>query len=367
MYIHQLEDWPNLTYDLNEIGDLLAEVRYEQGLLLGRVADWGFTPRLEAEAATMVIEVIANSAIEGERLPAKEVRSSVAQRLNLAAAGLPDPSYRISGVVEMMLDANQRFDQPLTEVRLFGWHAALFPAGYSGMIPIRVGKYRDHPDGEPMRVVSGRLGREKIHYEAPSASLLPEGMKRLLRYVNAPSEEDPLLVAGKAHLWFLTLHPFDDGNGRIARALTDWLLARGDRSGQRFYSLSSAILTTQKYYYRELEAAQKGTLDVTRWLRYFLTVVQSAIRSADEHFGEVLTKAKFWRQHQATALNDRQRLILNKLWDGYRGKLTSFRYANLTDVSRDTATRDINDLVKKGILRRGAAGGRSTAYELVRE
>ena len=312
-------------------------------------------------------EIVNNSLIEGETLPADEVRSSVARRLGLPSAGLTTPTHHVDGVVEMMLDATQHFDRPVTEDRLYGWHAALFPTGRSGTAKIRVGEYRDHPDAEPMQVVSGRLGRTHVHFEAPSSSVLGEEMKRLLDYVNQPAETDELLRAGIVHLWFLTLHPFDDGNGRMARALTDLMLARSDQSSQRFYSISTAILQRRKYYYRQLEAAQKGSPDITEWLIWFLDTVAEAINLASEQMSDVFAQAKFWRKHQATILNVRQQMIVAKLWDGYQGKLTSFRYANLCDVSQDTATRDINDLMTKGILRKGSAGGRATAYVLIKE
>ncbi len=367
MYLHQYPAWPRFQFDAEQVAGPLAQVRHLQGWLLGRVTDWGIQTRLESNASTVVDEIVSNSLIEGEELPAQEVRSSVARRLGLPTAGLITPTHHIDGVVEMMLDATQGYDEVVTEDRLFGWHAALFPTGRSGMAKIIVGAYRDHPDTEPMQVVSGQWTRTRVHFEAPSSTLLKREMQRLLDYINTPDGTDGLLRAGIVHLWFLTLHPFDDGNGRMARALTDLMLARSDQSQQRFYSISTAILKRRKYYYRRLEAAQKGSLDITNWLLWFLDTVADAINTANNQLSEVFAQARFWRKHQETALNARQKKIIAKLWEGYQGKLTSFRYANLCNISKDTAVRDINDLVAKGILERGAAGGRATSYTLVRE
>lgn len=264
----------------------------------------------------------------------------------------------------MMLDATEAYDKPVTEERLFGWHSALFPTGRSGMSKIIVGAYRDHSDKEPMQVISGRMARARVHFEAPSSSTLRTEMKQLLDYINGHDKDDALIRAGIVHLWFLTLHPFDDGNGRMARALTDLMIARSDRSRQRFYSLSAAILNRRKQYYKQLELAQKGSLDVTPWLQWFLETMAEAIRGANEQMSEVFVQARFWSKHQHTVLNVRQKKVVDKLWKGYKGKLTSFRYANLCGVSQDTATRDINDLITKGLLEKGTAGGRATAYIL---
>jgi len=310
---------------------------------------------------------MSNSLIEGEQLPAGEVRSSVARRLGLPTAGLVSPTHHVDGVVEMMLDATQNYDKPLTEERLFGWHAAHFPTGRSGMAKFIVGAYRDRPDTEPMQVISGRWTRARVHFEAPSSTTLGVEMQQLFDYINKPDGTDGLLRAGIAHLWFLTLHPFDDGNGRMARALTDLLLARSDQSQQRFYSISTAILNQRKYYYRQLETAQKGGLDIANWLLWFMDTLADAINAANEQLSDVFLQAQFWRRHQETVLNARQKQVLSKLWSGDQGKLTSFRYAKLCDVSQDTAIRDINNLIAKGILGKGAAGGRATAYVLIRD
>lgn len=365
MYLHQQSDWPRFRFKAEQLAAPLARVRYLQGWIHGRMADWGIQTKMESSAEITVSEIISNSLIEGEDLPADEVRSSVARRLGLPSAGLTPPTHHVDGVVEMMLDATQRYDHPITEDRLFGWHAALFPTGHSGASKIIIGAYRNHPDTEPMQVISGRWSQARIHFEAPSSTILESEVKQLLKYIDQSDGIDDLLRAGIVHLWFLTLHPFDDGNGRIARALTDLMLARSDKSQQRFYSISNAILSQRKYYYRQLEAAQKGSLDITPWLKWFLETLAKAIETANTQMNDVFAQAKFWHKHQQTALNARQRKVINKLWAGYQGKLTSFRYANLCGVSQDTATRDINDLIAKGILAKGAAGGRSTAYVLV--
>lgn len=285
----------------------------------------------------------------------------------MSVAGLVLPSHHVDGVVEMMLDATRQYNQPITRDRLLGWHAALFPTGRSGILPIQVGAYRKHSDDEPMRVISGRMGRTGVHFEAPSSASLPEGMDKLIQYINQPDDTDGLLRAGIVHLWFLTLHPFDDGNGRIARALTDYMLAHSDQSQQRFYSISTAFLNKRKQYYRNLEVAQKGSLDITNWLKWFLGTVAEAIERANTQMSETFIQSKFWHRHQDAVFNHRQIKILKLVWAGYKGKLTSFRYANICQVSQDTATRDINDLIEKGALRKGSAGGRATTYDLVKE
>lgn len=365
MYIYDQPNWPNFTFNGTALTQALGTVRYKQGKLLGRLADWGFDPLLKINADTLVTEVLSNGLIEGEELPANEVRSSVATRLGLPTAGLQTPSHHVDGVVEMMLDATTSAHEPVTEQRLGAWQATLFPTGRSGLRAVQVGQYRDHPDSDPMQVISGALGRTNIHFEAPSSRRVPKMMNELLRYIEDDQPTDPIIKAGVVHLWFLTIHPFDDGNGRIARALTDLLLTRADGGSQRFYSLSNAILTNRKYYYRQLEHTQKGSLDITNWLQWFLDIVDKAIQLTEEQLHLVFNKARFWHKHRELKFNQRQQLVLDKVLDGYQGKLTSFRYANITAVSHDTATRDINDLVGKGILRAGPAGGRSTAYILV--
>ncbi|OAV45957.1 Fic family protein [Lewinella sp. 4G2] len=368
MYIHQSPNWPHFTYNQEDTSALLSEVRFAQGKLLGRVQDWGFDPRQKASMQTIVQDVVTNSQIEGEVLPVDQVRSSVAQKLGLPDAGLVATSRDVDGVVEMMLDATQHYDQPLTNERLWAWHAALFPEGRSGLSKIIVGRYRDNSADDPMQVISGSFGRPKIHFEAPpSTRLLPE-MKALLDYINVTSQrEDPIIAAAKAHLWFLTLHPFDDGNGRIARAITDSMLSRADGFKQRFYSMSSAILAGRKYYYRTLESTQKGNGDITEWILWFLKTLGTALDESNTILANTFAKAKFWQRHATLPINSRQRLILNKMWDGYAGKLTSSRYAKFADCSQDTAGRDVNKLMDWGILKIGPAGGRSTEYLLVKE
>ena len=364
MYLYQHQDWPIFRWDEPTISPLLAEVRYHQGHLLGRVKDWGLDPKRAAGADTLVVDIVASSKIEGEDLPADQVRSSVANKLGLPDAGTAARDQRVEGVVDLTLDATQHYDEPLTRERLFGWHAALFPTGYSGLTKIKVAAFREHGDDDPMQVISGALGRPRVHFEAPRSSAVSEMMDDLLRYVEDQSMVDPILKAGLVHLWMVTIHPFDDGNGRLTRAITELLLCRADRSGQRFYSMSAAILNRRKYYYRQLEASQKGSLDVTDWLKWFLATLLEALHQAEETMSHVFAKAKFWRHHDSTPVNQRQRLIINKLWDGYGGKLTTSRYAKFTGVSQDTAGRDVNDLIEKGILIPGSAGGRSASYLL---
>lgn len=325
----------------------------------------GFALRAEASLQSLTEEILKSNEIEGEKLDRHQVRSSIARRLGMDIGALAPADRNVDGVVEMMLDATQKYDEQLTKKRLLGWHAALFPTGYSGMIKIAVGAWRKD-DAGPMQVVSGPIGREKVHYEAPAAPRLENEMRAFLRWFNGPLETDPVLKAGIAHLWFVTVHPFDDGNGRIARALTDLLLARSERTPQRFYSMSAQIREERAEYYAILESTQKGDLDVTSWLEWFLDCLGRAFEGAEDALAGVLAKAQFWKPHQTESLNDRQRTMVNKLLDGFEGKLTSSKWAKMTKCSPDTALRDIDALIERGILEKDAAGGRSTSYSLAR-
>lgn len=341
----------------------LSEVRHKQGRLLGKLEGLGFQLREEATLETLTQDVIKSSEIEGESLPIDQVRSSIARRLGIEIAGETTVSRNVEGVVEMMLDATQQYDQALTVERLFGWHAALFPTGRSGMHKISVGSWRDDAKG-PMQVVSGAMGKERVHYQAPEASRLQSEMEKFLSWFNAPSATDPVLKAAIAHLWFVTVHPFDDGNGRIARAIADMQLARADGSRQRFYSMSAQIQRERNQYYDILESTQKGDMDITPWLLWFLDCLNRAIASSEQNLSGVIRKAKFWEAQQVAILNERQRRMLNKLMDGFEGKLTTSKWAKIAKCSPDTALRDIQDLMEKGILEKEEGGGRSTSYRI---
>ncbi|MDX2266211.1 MAG: Fic family protein [Hyphomicrobiales bacterium] len=363
LYIHQSTDWPKLRWSGETLAMQLAAARHRQGRLTGRMEALGFQLRAEAALETLTEDVLKSSDIEGERLDRGQVRSSLARRLGMDVAALTPAERHVEGVVEMMLDATQRYRAPLTEDRLFGWHAALFPAGRSGMAKIAVGAWRDDASG-PMQVVSGAFGRERIHYEAPAAARVPHEMQTFLAWFNADDALDPVLKAALAHFWFVTIHPFDDGNGRIARAIADMALARSEGSPQRFYSMSAQIRVERKGYYDILESSQKNGLDITPWLQWFLTCLDAAFDGAETILRSVLAKAAFWEKHAGVSLNERQRKVLNRLLDGFDGKLTSSKWAKLTRCSQDTALRDIGDLVKRGVLIKDAGGGRSTAYLL---
>lgn len=363
VYIHQLPDWPRFRWNLEALATPLARVRHRQGRLLGRMESLGFALQKEAELETLTLDVVKSSEIEGEKLQPEQVRSSIARRLGLDAGGAEPADRDVEGVVEMMLDATQNFAKPLTDDRLCAWHAALFPAGRSGMRRIIVGAWRDDADG-PMQVVSGPIGKEKVHYEAPAAPLLPEEMARFLAWANEKDGTDAVLRAGLAHLWFVTLHPFDDGNGRIARAIADWQLARSENSAQRFYSMSAEIRHQRKNYYDTLEQTQKGTLEVTPWLAWFLGCLDRTFDGTETTLAAVLRKARFWERAARPALNDRQCLALNRLLDGFSGKLTTQKWAALANCSHDTALRDIQSLMDHGLLRKDQGGGRSTSYSL---
>lgn len=341
----------------------LSEVRHKQGRLLGKLEGLGFQLREEATLETLTQDVIKSSEIEGESLPIDQVRSSIARRLGIEIAGETTVSRNVEGVVEMMLDATQQYDQALTVERLFGWHAALFPTGRSGMHKISVGSWHDDAKGH-MQVVSGAMGKERVHYQAPEASRLQSEMEKFLSWFNAPSATDPVLKAAIAHLWFVTVHPFDDGNGRIARAIADMQLARADGSRQRFYSMSAQIQRERNQYYDILESTQKGDMDITPWLLWFLDCLNRAIASSEQNLSGVIRKAKFWEAQQVAILNERQRRMLNKLMDGFEGKLTTSKWAKIAKCSPDTALRDIQDLMEKGILEKEEGGGRSTSYRI---
>ncbi len=366
MYLWEKPDWPAFTWNESSVSSLLARVSREQGRLLGRMEALGFDLRSEAHLRTLTEDVLKSSEIEGEQLDPEQVRSSIARRLGMDIGGLIPADRDVEGVVEMILDATDNYSQPLTEERLFAWHASLFPTGRSGMAKIRVGQWRDDSDG-PMQVVSGPVGREKIHYQAPPADRLPDEMASFLRWFELPGDRDPLLVAGLAHLWFVTIHPFDDGNGRIARAIADMALARSEKTGQRFYSMSAQIRKEHKGYYDTLEQTQKGDLDVTRWQEWFLNCLLRAIEGAQETLSRVLQKARFWERFAKEPLNERQIKVLNRLLDGFEGKLTTSKWAKMAKCSQDTAYRDILDLIKRGALRKDPGGGRSTSYSLIME
>jgi Fic family protein len=360
-YIYQHKEWPDFTWDDKVISGILGRVRNVQGQLVGKMNTLGFPLQEEAALSTLTLDVLKSSEIEGEKLSRIQVRSSIARRLGMRAAGLVSTDRHVEGVVEMMLDATQNYRQPLVEDRLCGWHAALFPTGRSGMYKINAGCYRT---GE-MQVVSGAMGKEKVHYEAIAAQRVGVEMRRFLRWLNNSTEDDPVIKAAMAHLWFVTIHPFDDGNGRIARTITDMLFARSDGSPQRFYSMSNQILSERKKYYAALEKSQHGDMDITHWLDWFLHCLERALLSSDKILQSVFHKADFWNKYSNTPLNDRQRLMLNKLLDGFKGKLKSSKWAKIAKCSTDTALRDMKDLIEKGILRQEEQGGRSTSYELV--
>jgi Fic family protein len=363
MHIHELGDWPAFRWDRDRLAELLASVRHRQGRLIGRMESLGFDLRREAVLETLTSDVVKSSEIEGERLDAEQVRSSIARRLGMDAGALKPADRHVEGIVEMMLDATGQYDSALTAERLFGWHAALFPTGRSGMTRIRVGAWRDDGTG-PMQVVSGPVGKERVHFTAPAAARLEREMSQFLDWFNRPADIDEVLKAALSHLWFVTIHPFDDGNGRIARATADMALARSERSSQRFYSMSTQIRKEREAYYDILEHTQKGTMDVTGWMEWFLACLGGAIDGVHEVLGAVLVKARFWDNVRGVTLNERQKLVLNRLLDGFDGNLTTSKYAKLTKSSQDTALRDILLLVERGILVRGTERGRSTSYAL---
>lgn len=363
-YVHEQPDWPRLHWRPEAVSDELADVRHRQGRLFGRMEALGFDLRREAVLRTLTDDVVQSSDIEGEKLDAAQVRSSVARRLGMDAGALRRADRGVEGVVEMMVDAAGRYDRPLTAERLCGWHASLFPAGRSGLRRITAGAWRDGR-ADPMQVVSGPAGRERVHFEAPAAARLDAEMRAFLEWFEAPPGTDPVLHAVLAHLRFVTIHPFDDGNGRIARAVADLALARSERSAQRFYSMSSRIRTERAAYYDVLERTQRGTTDVTEWMAWFLACLGRSIDGAGTVLTAVLAKARFWRRAALLPLNDRQRRVLNRLLDGFEGKLTTSKWAALAKCSQDTALRDVTFLAARGVLARNPGGGRSTSYRLV--
>ena len=362
-YIWERHGWPALHWDQNALAKQLSHASREQGRLLGKMEGLGFDLRSEAHLRTLTEDVVTTSEIEGEKLSVDQVRSSIARRLGMDVGGLVPADRNVEGIVEMMLDATGDYQQPLTADRLFGWQASLFPAGRSGMRKIKVGTWRDDSGG-PMQVVSGPIGKEKLHYQAPPAERVPKEMSKFLSWFNEPGDTDPLLIAGLAHLWFVTIHPFDDGNGRIARAIADMALARTEGTGQRFYSMSGQIRAERSDYYNILERTQKAQLDITSWQSWFLQCLLRAIDGAQGTLAVVLQKARFWERFAKEPLNERQIKVLNCLLDGFEGKLTSSKWAKIAKCSQDTAYRDIMDLIERGALQKDSGGGRSTSYSL---
>jgi Fic family protein len=362
-YLHELPDWPRFRWNYEALETSLSAARYKQGRLIGQMEGLGFTIKTETVLRTLTQDVVKTSEIEGEKLDADQVRSSLARRLGIDIGGLKAADRHVEGVVEMMLDATGRYDQPLTDERLFSWHAALFPTGESGASRIIVGAWRDDRVA-PMQVVSGPVGRERVHFEAPAAARLAEEMRGFLEWFNTDRVIEPVLKAALAHLWFVTIHPFDDGNGRIARAIADMALARSEASPQRFYSMSAQIRQERAAYYRILEQTQQGAMNITPWMDWFLACLTRAIEGAQVTLTGAIAKAHAWEKLPDVPLNDRQRLMINRLLDGFEGKLTSSKWAVMTKSSPDTALRDILQLVERGILIKNPAGGRSTSYSL---
>jgi Fic family protein len=359
-YIYQYSNWPDFTWDEKEIQVILGKVRHLQGKIFGQVSALGFSVKEETMLTTLTLDVLKSSEIEGEMLNYEQVRSSIARRLGLDYAGMTYPDRNVEGVVEMMLDATQNYQKPLDKDRLFSWHAALFPTGRSGMFKIDAGCYRK---GE-IQVVSGPMGKEKVHYQAPPPGQVKYEMDRFLEWFNSETKIDLVIKSAVAHFWFIIIHPFDDGNGRIARAVSDLLLARSDNSSQRFYSLSNQILSERKIYYETLQKVQYKDGEITEWISWYLNCLYRALKNTEQTVEKVLYKADFWDKHKDTELNSRQRLMLNKLLDGFTGKLKTSKWAKITKCSQDTALRDIKDLIEKDILRQEESGGRSTNYEL---
>jgi Fic family protein len=360
MYIHQRKDWPKFTWEAEVITPLLGEVRHRQGKIIGLMQGLGFNLQEEAVLKTLTLDVVKSSEIEGELLNPEQVRSSIAKRLGIEIAGAVPVERNVEGVVEMLLDATQSYEESLTDERLFGWHAALFPTGRSGMYKIKTAAWRD----DAIQVTSGPMGKEKIHFEAPTADRVPKEMEVFLNWFNTSQEIDPVLKAAFAHLWFVTIHPFEDGNGRITRAITDMQLARADQNKQRFYSMSAQIQADRNKYYEILENTQKGDLNITSWLKWFLECLHYAMEQTNETIYQTVKRAQFWELHSATSFNPRQQKILQLLLDNFFGKLTVSKYAKITKVSTDTSLRDLQDLIVKGIIVQEGAG-RSTSYKLL--
>ena len=363
LYIHENDHWTEFVWDEKKVSQKLAETRNLQGRLLGKMGSLGFDLQDEAVLNTLTTEIVKSSEIEGEILDLEQVRSSIARRLGIELAGAIESERYIDGIVEMMLDATQRYQLPLTKERLFGWHSSLFPTGWSNMAKITVGQWRKDTTG-PMQVVSGPMGKEKVHYKAPDSDRIEGEMEKFIDWVENERGVDPVLKAAIAHLWFVTIHPFEDGNGRITRAITEMLLARSDKSVKRFYSMSSQIKLERKQYYENLERTQKGSSNITGWVLWFLECLDNAFDSTSEILSKILQKADFWKNHSKTLLNERQQKMLNRLLDSFTGKLTTSKWGKICNCSQDTALRDIQDLVEKDILQKEASGGRSTNYEL---
>lgn len=364
-YLYMHSDYPYFTWDAEAINTLISDVRNAQGKLLGKMTNIGFDLQIEASLQALTLEVLKSNEIEGESMNTDQVRSSIARKLGLEIPGLVHSDRNVDGVVDMMMDATQNHTTQLTEDRLFAWHNSLFPSGRSGLYTIKNGHWRDDSTG-PMQIVSGAIGKEKVHYQAPDALNVPFQMHQFIHWVNDETVNmDTVLKAAIAHLWFVTIHPFEDGNGRIARAITEMLLCRSDNSAQRFYSMSAQIRAERKSYYDILERTQRGGIDITHWLVWFLVTLNNAIESSDEILSNILKKANFWKNHSNTIFNERQKLMINKLLDGFEGKLQSSKWAKITKSSPDTALRDIKDLIDKGVLTKDDSGGRSTHYELV--
>ena len=357
MYIHQNKKWPNFTWNAAVIVPLLSEVRHKQGKILGLMQGLGFKVQEDTLLRTFTLDVVKSSEIEGELLNQDQVRSSIARRLGIAIAGAIPAEREVEGVVEMLLDATQNYSEPLTEERLFGWHSALFPTGWSGLYKIKTAAWRT----DAMQVTSGAMGREKIHFEAPTAEKVPDEMHAFLVWFNSDQNIEPVLKAGLAHLWFVTIHPFEDGNGRITRTITDMLLARADQSKRRFYSMSAQVQLERATYYDLLESTQKGDLDCTEWLQWFLNCLLRSMQQTDETIFLTLKRAKFWEKHRTTEFNIRQQKIIQLLLENFFGKLTALKYAKITKVSTDTALRDLQDLIQKEIIVQEGSG-RSTFY-----
>ena len=363
LYIHENENWTDFFWNEKKVFLKLAKTRNLQGRLLGKMESLGFDLQNEAVLSTLTIEIVKSSEIEGEILDLEQVRSSIARRLGIELAGAIESERHIDGIVEMMLDATQRYQLPLTKERLFGWHSSLFPTGWSNMFKITVADWRKDTTG-PMQVVSGPMGKEKVHYQAPVSDRIEGEMKKFIKWLENETNVDPVLKAAISHLWFVTIHPFEDGNGRITRAITEMLLARSDNSVKRFYSMSSQIRLERKQYYEKLEKTQKGSSDITEWLLWFLECLDNAFDSTTETLSKILQKADFWNIHSKTIINERQQKMLNRLLDGFTGKLTTSKWGKICKCSQDTALRDIQDLIEKNIIRKEASGGRSTNYEL---
>ncbi len=361
-YIYEHKNWTAFTWNNASINKIFGEVRLMQGKIIGQMNALGFNAKEEATLTALTLDVVKSSEIEGELLNYEQVRSSIARRLGINIGGLVKSNRHLEGVVEMMLDVTQRFTLPLTEERLFGWHAALFPTGYSGLYKIEVGKYRTGI----MQVVSGAMGKEKVHYEAIKPEFVKKEMDKFLNWFNYDNSQDPVIKAAIAHFWFIIIHPFDDGNGRIARAISDMLLARAEGSGERFYSMSSQILEERKTYYAILQKVQHSSSDITDWLNWFLHCLKNAMLATVNTTQNILRKAEFWKLHEKTPINERQRKILNMLFENFEGKLQTSKWAKITKTSTDTALRDIKDLVQKGILQQTSEGGRSVNYELMK-